>query len=78
VTRPARSVASLEEIREWGATIDLATASVRAFGISKSYGHELANRGEYPCRVLRVGRRWRVPTSAILAALEGTPSGETA
>ena len=47
MTRPTRSVASLEEIREWGATIDLATASVRAFGISKSYGHELANRGKY-------------------------------
>jgi hypothetical protein len=78
VTRATRPVASLDEIREWGATVDLATASTRAFGISKSYGHELANRGEYPCRVLKVGRRWRVPTSAILAALDHGPAGETA
>jgi predicted DNA-binding transcriptional regulator AlpA len=61
---------TLDEIRTWPATVDLATGC-RPFGISRSYGYELAKCGEFPCRVIKVRNRWRVPTSAILAVLEG-------
>ncbi len=60
---------TLDEIRTWPATVDVPTACA-PFGISRSYGYELAARGEFPARVLRVGGRTRVVTASIVAALE--------
>lgn len=61
---------TLDEIRSWPVTVDVPTAG-RAIGISRSYSYALAERGEFPCRVLRVGSRYRVPTAGIVALLEG-------
>lgn len=61
---------SLDEIRRWPPVVDLPTAG-RAFGVSRSYSFELAKRGQFPCRTIKVGSRYRVPTSAILDLLEG-------
>lgn len=71
VASGARRLASLDEIRSGPPTVDVPTAA-RLLGISRSHAFELVKRGEFPCRVLQVGRRNRVPTSALLALLEGT------
>ena len=49
-------------------SVDLVTAG-RAFGLGRTIAFELARRDEFPCRVIRVGMRYRVPRSAILEAL---------
>ncbi|GGV45151.1 hypothetical protein GCM10010182_81950 [Actinomadura cremea] len=56
------------EIRSLPATIDLVTAG-RIFGIGRTTAYRLAHAGEFPCRVLRIGRTYRVPTAAVQAAL---------
>jgi hypothetical protein len=48
--------------------VDLVTAG-RAFGIGRTRAFELARTGEFPCRVLRVGQKFRVPRTAIFEAL---------
>ncbi|RBM10986.1 integrase [Streptomyces sp. PT12] len=54
--------------------IDLETAN-RALALSRSTGYDLARRSEYPCRVLRLGRSYRVVT-ADLRRLLGVEPGE--
>jgi len=49
-------------------TKDIATAG-SILGIGRSKAYELAKSGEFPITVLRIGRRYLVPTSAILALL---------
>ena len=68
---------TLDDIRTGPPTLDVATAG-RLLGISRSYAFELARRGEFPCRLLKVGSRYRVPRTALLAVLEGSPTSETA
>lgn len=48
--------------------VDITTA-VRALGLGRSTGYELARRDEFPCRVLRVGSSYRVPTAELLRLL---------
>jgi hypothetical protein len=55
-------------LAEHSPTTDIPTAS-RAFGFGANLGYELAQRGEFPCRVLRLGRKLRVPTADLLRAL---------
>lgn len=64
------SAPTLNDIRNWPATVDPATAAA-AFGISRSYAYELVRRGEFPAKVLKVGGKNRVVTASILRALEG-------
>jgi hypothetical protein len=49
-------------------TVDVATAA-RALGLGRSTGYELARRAAFPCRVLRVGCSYRVPTADLLRVL---------
>ncbi len=49
-------------------TVDVPTAA-RALGLGRSTAYELARRGEFPCRVLRVGRSYRVPTAGLMQVL---------
>jgi len=63
-----------EEIDALGVTTDLQTAA-RALGISKSSAYSAARSGTFPCRVIRVGSRYVVPTAglrALLGVTEGT------
>jgi hypothetical protein len=53
--------------------VDLTTAG-RAFGIGRTKAFELARAGEFPVKVLRVGRKFRVPKAAILEALGVAPA----
>ncbi len=45
-----------------------------ALGFSRSKGYALIRNGEFPCRVLRIGRKTRVVTASLLRVLEsGVP-----
>jgi hypothetical protein len=61
------------------AAIDLDTAN-RAIGLGRSKGYELARRDAYPCRVLRLGKKYRVITADLLRLLgiDVTSGGEVA
>ncbi|GAA4559488.1 DNA-binding protein [Pseudonocardia xishanensis] len=65
---------SLDEIREWGPTCGIPEAA-KPLGISRSYAFELARLDTFPCRVLKVGRRYRVVTSSLVALLESGQQG---
>src|SRR5579863_4307429 len=52
--------------------VDLTTAG-RAFGIGRTKAYELARAGEFPCKVIPVGPKFRVPRKAIWAALDIEP-----
>jgi hypothetical protein len=65
-TRP-----TLEEVRQWPATVSIAQAC-KAIGYSVSWGYELANAGEFPCRILAVRGRKQVITASLIEVLEGT------
>lgn len=67
---PAPSM-SRAELLALPASVDIRTAG-RAFGLGERKVYELVARGDFPCRVLRVGRHWVVPTvgpDGLLAAL---------
>ena len=61
--------ASLDEIRTGPPTVTVGTAA-GCIGISKSYAYELIHRGDFPCRVIKVGTRYRVPRTALVALLD--------
>ncbi len=56
----------------WGGTGSVEDAS-RAFGFSRAKGYDLVHRGEFPCRVLRIGRNTGVVTASLHRVLD---SGE--
>jgi hypothetical protein len=59
---------SMEELLSLPVSNDLVTAA-RAFGLGRTKAFELAKAGKFPCRVLQVGKKYRVPRSAIFEAL---------
>jgi hypothetical protein len=50
------------------ATVDLMTAAA-ALGLGRTKAYELARRQEFPCRVIRIGEVYRVPTAGLLQLL---------
>jgi predicted DNA-binding transcriptional regulator AlpA len=50
------------------AVVDLLTAA-RALGLGRTTAYALARDGAFPCRVMRVGAVYRVPTAELLAVL---------
>jgi predicted DNA-binding transcriptional regulator AlpA len=40
-----------------------------ALGLSRAHGYALAQRGEYPARILKLGGRYRVVTASIIRLL---------
>ena len=61
------------ELHALPVSIDLTTAG-RAFGLGRTKSFELAKQGQFPCRVICVGQKFRVPKSAILEALGIDPA----
>ncbi|MGI5470252.1 hypothetical protein [Streptomyces sp. CA-132043] len=57
-----------EELMALPAAVDLDTGN-RALGLGRSKGYALARRGEYPCKVLRLGKAYRVVTADLLDLL---------
>jgi hypothetical protein len=66
--RNTTRVWTIDAVRSLGATIDVETAGA-ILGIGRSKAYELAKNDEFPVRVLRIGRRYLVPTPSILALL---------
>ncbi len=50
------------------AVIDVVTAG-RILGIGRTKAYRLAKEGDFPCRVLRIGRSYLVPTYEVWALL---------
>ena len=44
--------------------VSIMTAA-RALGLSRTYAYELAKRGDFPCRIIRIGTTYRVPTAEL-------------
>lgn len=67
---PSMTRAELCELAQRSTTTDLPTAG-RALGIGGNLAYELHARGEFPAevRVLRLGRKLRVPVADLLAYL---------
>jgi hypothetical protein len=59
---------TIDAVRGLRATVDVETAGA-ILGIGRSKAYELAKNDEFPVRILRIGRRYLVPTSLILAVL---------
>ncbi len=49
-------------------TLSVEQAAV-ILGCGRSLAYNLARRGEFPCRVLRLGRRYVIPTADLLRAI---------
>jgi excisionase family DNA binding protein len=49
--------------------VDLLTAA-KLLGIGRTTAYELARRDQFPCRLLRVGTRYRVVTADLLKLLD--------
>lgn len=64
----ATKVWTIDAVRNLGATTDVETAGA-ILGIGRSKSYELAKSGDFPVRVLRIGRRYLVPIPSILALL---------
>ncbi|CAM5475100.1 MULTISPECIES: helix-turn-helix domain-containing protein [Streptomyces] len=46
----------------------------RAFGIGRDNAYKLARAGEFPCKVIRAGRKYRVITADLQRVLNVTPA----
>ena len=57
-----------DELLALPATVDLVTAA-RALNIGRTLAYQLARAGDFPVPVLRLGTRYRVVTSGLLAVL---------
>ncbi|WP_424850670.1 helix-turn-helix domain-containing protein [Streptomyces sp. SAI-129] len=53
----------------WDGTSSVEDAS-RALGFSRAKGYSLIRSGQFPCRVLHIGRKTRVVTASLLRVLE--------
>jgi predicted DNA-binding transcriptional regulator AlpA len=56
------------EVLTLPAVLDLPQAG-RILGIGRTSSYKLAERGEFPCRILRFGNSIKVPTADLLAVL---------
>jgi predicted DNA-binding transcriptional regulator AlpA len=63
------------EVHALPVVVDILTAG-KVFGLARNTTYELVRRDEFPCRILRVGSRYRVTKSAILEALGLDHSGK--
>ena len=75
--RPSRRPWTLDEVRRLGMTTDLETAA-EVIGIGRTLAYDLAKRGAFPVRMLRLGRRVLVPVPDLLAFLGADPGRSTA
>jgi hypothetical protein len=75
MTQVAKGWLTRAELLALPAAVDIPTAA-RALCLARSTAYDLARRGEFPCRVLRVGSCYRVPTADLLRALGIDPASE--
>ena len=65
---PRRGPLTFTEVFDLPVAVDLRTAA-RALGICTQTAYRLIHRGIVPCPVLRVGGRFRVPTTPLMRIL---------
>lgn len=58
-----------DEVRALGARTDLVTAA-SVLGIGRTSAYELARRGEFPVKTLRLGHKYVVVVASLLRLLE--------
>lgn len=56
-----------DAIRALGPFTTLLTAA-DIFGLSRAFAYRLANDGDFPVPLIKIGATWRVPVAGILAA----------
>jgi hypothetical protein len=71
-----RKAPTLAEIKEWPATCSVVSAGA-ALGLGRNHTYELIKLGEFPLRILQIGKRYRCITSQLVALLE-SPETSTA
>ncbi len=49
-------------------SVDLMTTAL-ALGLGRTKAYDLARHGQFPCRVIRIGETYRVPTAGLLELL---------
>ena len=54
------------------ASVDLMTAAL-ALGLGRTKAYDLARRDEFPCRCIRIGETYRIPTPGLLELLGLAP-----
>ncbi|SHN19795.1 helix-turn-helix domain-containing protein [Cryptosporangium aurantiacum] len=59
---------TLEAVQSLGTTTSLEEAA-SILGIGRTKAYELAQQGDFPAKVIRVGRRYRVSVPALLRLL---------
>ncbi|MGI5327127.1 helix-turn-helix domain-containing protein [Actinomadura nitritigenes] len=64
---------SQDELLALPTTISVETAA-RAIGLGRTRAYQLARRGEFPCRVIRIGASYRVVTGDLRRLLGIEPS----
>jgi hypothetical protein len=65
-----------DELLALPATVDVPTAA-RALNIGRTLAYQLVRAGQFPVPVLRLGSRYRVPSSGLLVALGVPPPADT-
>lgn len=55
---------SIRDLLEFPPVLDLLTAA-RVLGIGRTTAYALVRSGRFPCRVIRVGSTYRVPTAEL-------------
>jgi predicted DNA-binding transcriptional regulator AlpA len=61
-------VMTFPELFQLPTVIDLTTAGL-AVGISVNTAYKLVQQGQFPCKVMRLGSRYQVPTMLLIKAL---------
>jgi predicted DNA-binding transcriptional regulator AlpA len=64
--------AGLDGLRALPPTVDVETAA-EILGIGRTLAYQLAKTNQFPCRLLRLGRRYRVPTAELIRLLDSPP-----
>lgn len=67
-----KAALSLADLDALPAVVDVVTAG-RALGLGRTKSYELARAGQFPCRLIRVGKTYLVPTAELLTLLGLTP-----
>lgn len=66
---------TLDQLHQLPPTVDLMTAA-HILGLGRTKAYALAKADQFPCRLIRVGDSYRIPTTALLELL-GIPTPET-
>ncbi len=66
--KPEAGTIRIGDLHDLPPTVDIETAA-RILGCGRTLAYDLVKRGEFPCRVLRLGKRYLVPTAGLLDTL---------